>query len=88
MGVPRSFSAGAVVAGAALAMYVRRRHRRTGQSYVQIIKQLPSDAQRWATQTRERAVKALEDGRTAARLREDELTKQLEAAKAPSGALV
>ena len=88
MGVSRSFGAGAVVAGAALAIYVRRRHRRTGQSYVQIIRQLPSDAQRWATQTRERAVKALEDGRAAARVREDELTKQLEAAKAPSGALV
>lgn len=88
MGVPRSFSAGAAVAGAALALYVRRRHRRTGQSYVQIIKQLPSDAQRWATQTRERAVKALEDGKTAARVREDELTRQLEAAKAPLGAPV
>jgi hypothetical protein len=88
MGFPRSFTAGAVVAGAALAMYVRRRRQRTGQGYVQIIKQLPSDAQRWATQTRERAVKAIDDGRTAARHREDELTKQLEAVKPPSGALV
>jgi hypothetical protein len=87
MGVPRSFAAGAVVAGAALAMYVRRRHQRTGQGYVQIIKQLPSDAQRWATQTRERAVKALDEGKTAARRREDELTKQLEGVKATSGAL-
>ncbi len=88
MAFPRSFAAGAVAAGAALAYYVRRRHQRTGESYIEIIKQLPSDAQRWATQTRERAVRAIEDGKTAARHREDELTKQLEAARPPSGALV
>lgn len=88
MGFTRSVAAGAVVGGAALTLYMRRRHQRTGQSYVQIIKQLPSDAQRWATQTRERAVKAIDDGKTAARHREDELTRQLEAAKAPSGSLV
>ena len=88
MGFPRSFTAGALVGGAALALYVRRRHQRTGQSYVHIIKQLPSDAQRWATQTRERATRAIDDGKTAARHREDELTRQLEAAKTPSGSLV
>jgi hypothetical protein len=87
MGAARSLVAGAAVAGAALALYVRRRHRFTGQGYADIIKQLPSDARRWATQTRERAAKALEEGRTAARLREDELTMQLEAAKSPSGVL-
>jgi hypothetical protein len=87
MGFTRSLTGGAAVAGAALAYYVRRRHQRTGQGYLSIIKQLPSDAQRWASQTRERAVLAVEEGKRAARHREDELTKQLEA-RAPSGSLV
>jgi hypothetical protein len=84
MGFTRSFTAGAVVAGAALAYYVRRRHQQSGHGYLHIIKQLPSEAQQWATQTRERAVQAVEDGRSAARHREDELTKQLEAREAAS----
>lgn len=88
MAFPRSLSVGAVVAGTALVYHVRRRHQTTGQSYMQIIRQLPSDAQLWATRTRERAARAIEDGRKAARHREDELTRQLEAARPPSGAPV
>lgn len=87
MRLPRSLTAGAVMAGTALALYVRRRHQCTGEGYLQILKQLPSDAQRWATTTRERAVKAIEDGKTAAQDREDQLTRKLEAAVAPSAPL-
>lgn len=88
MGFPRSLTAGALAAGAAVAYYVRRRRRESGDGYLHIIRQLPSDAQRWATQTRERAVKAVEDGRAAARHREDELNRQLEAARPPAGVSV
>ncbi len=87
MRLPRSLTAGAVMAGAALALYVHRRHQATGEGYLQVLKQLPSDAQRWATTTRERAVKAIEDGRAAARDREDQLTRQLEAARPASAPL-
>ena len=84
----RSLTAGAALAGAALAYYVRRRHQRSGEGYLHIIKQLPADAQAWATQTRQRATQAIEDGRTAARHRDDELTQQLESVTAASGVLV
>jgi hypothetical protein len=84
----RSLTAGAALAGAALAYYVRRRHQRNGEGYLHIIKQLPADAQSWATHTRERAAQAIEDGRTAARHRDHEITQQLEAVTPASGVLV
>jgi hypothetical protein len=70
---------GGVAAGAALAYYVNQRHGRSGESYLDIVKALPSDAQRWAAEARRRATLALEDGRSAARKRETELTRQLAA---------
>jgi hypothetical protein len=79
---------GGVAAGAALGYYVRQRHERTGEAYLGIIKSLPADAQRWAAEARQRATLALEDGRSAARERESEITRQLAAADsvaAPAG---
>jgi hypothetical protein len=79
---------GGVAAGAALAYYVQQRHGRTGESYLGIVRSLPSDAQRWVGEARQRAALALEDGRSAARQRETEITRQLAAtdpAAAPAG---
>ena len=80
MGFPSRLVVGGIVAGAALAYYVQRRRARTGESYVQILLQLPSDAQRWVQDAQRRATQALEEGKTAARERDAELTRQLEAA--------
>lgn len=80
MGFSGKLVFGGIVAGAALAYYVQRRRARSGESYVQILMQLPADAQRWVAETRQRAVLALEEGRSAARERDAELTRQLEAA--------
>jgi hypothetical protein len=78
---------GGIAAGAALAYYVQRRKARTGEGYVQILMQLPGDAQRWVADARSRATLALDEGKSAARERDAELTKQLEAAgTAPAAA--
>lgn len=73
------------VAGVALGYYVRTRHARTGEGYLEIVRRLPGDAARWADRTRERAARALEEGKTAARDRETEFSLQLQAAGAPDG---
>ncbi len=86
MGLPSRLVVGGIVAGAALAYYVQRRRARTGESYVQILLQLPSDAQRWVQDAQRRATHALEEGKTAARERDAELTRQLEAAGTPAAA--
>jgi hypothetical protein len=83
MGVPRSLALGAFIAGAALTYYVRERHARTGQGYFEIVRRLPAEAERLVTRSRERAGLALEEGRAAARARDEELTRQLQAARAP-----
>ena len=86
MGLSGRLVVGGIVAGAALAYYVQRRRARTGQSYVQILLQLPSDAQRWVQDAQRRAALALEDGQAAARERDAELAAQLEAAGAKAAA--
>jgi hypothetical protein len=80
MGFSGKLIFGSIAAGAALAYYVQRRKARTGEGYVQIVMQLPGDAQRWVVDARHRATQALEEGKTAARDRDAELTRQLEAA--------
>jgi len=75
-----------VAAGAALAYYVRKRRARTGEDYLDILRQLPSEAQRWAVDAKRRAALALEDGKAAAREREADFTRQLTAASAPPAA--
>ncbi len=47
------------------------------------MRSLPGDVMRWADETRERAVKAIEDGKTAARRRDEEFARQLLAAGSP-----
>jgi len=70
---------GGAAAGAALAYYVSQRHDRTGESYLGIVRSLPGEAQRWAGEARHRATLALEDGKSAARERETEISRQLAA---------
>jgi len=86
MGLSSRLVVGGIVAGAALAYYVQRRRSRTGESYVQILMRLPADAQRWVTDAQRRAALALDDGRSAARERDAELTRQLAAAGSPPAA--
>jgi hypothetical protein len=74
---------GGIAAGAALAYYVQKRRVRTGEGYLDILRQLPSAAQDWAVDARRRAALALEEGKTAARERDADFTKQLTAASAP-----
>lgn len=71
---------GGLAAAAAVAYYARRRHARTGEGYTSIIGSLPSDARRWWGRARQDAFLALEDGRTAAREREAELSGKLASA--------
>lgn len=62
----------AVVTGAGVAYYAYRRHCDTGQSYLDIVKQLPGEVQR-------RASDAVAEGRAAAKRRDEELRRQLTA---------
>jgi len=84
VGFASKFILGGVAAGAALAYYVHQRHGRTGESYVDIARLLPGQAQRWAAGARRRATLALEDGKSAARERETEITGQLAAGDGPA----
>jgi hypothetical protein len=85
MGLSTKLIVSGAVAGVALTYYVRTQHQRTGQSYLSIVRQLPGDALRWVDDTRDRAFKALEEGKVAARDRDQEFTRQLTAAGAPPG---
>jgi hypothetical protein len=86
MGLSTKLIVSGAVAGAALGYFVRSRHQRTGESYLTIIRQLPGHAMSWVDDTRSRATRALEAGKVAARDREEEFTRQLNAAGAPPGA--
>jgi hypothetical protein len=61
----------AVVTAAGVGYYAYRRHCDTGQSYLDIVRQLPGEVQR-------RATDAMTEGRAAARRRDDELQRQLQ----------
>jgi len=71
---------GTALAGAGLAAYVRDRSRTTGQSYVEVLRQLPGEARRGYGEVRRRAQLALDDGVRAARSREHRVEHALEAA--------
>ena len=86
MGVTSKLVAGGIVAGAALAYYVQKRRARSGDGYLDILRQLPSDAQRWAVNAKRRAALALGEGKAAARERDAEFTKQIAAAGEPPAA--
>jgi hypothetical protein len=86
MGLSTRLIVSGAVAGVALSYYVRSRHARTGEGYLTIVRQLPAHALRWVDDTRGRAQRALDEGKTAARERDQEFTRQLLAAGAPPGA--
>ncbi len=86
MGFASKLLVGGIAAGAALAYYVQTRRARTGEGYLDIIRQLPHDAQRWAGDAKRKAALAIEDGKAAAREREADFTKQLTAASLPPAA--
>jgi hypothetical protein len=85
MGLSTRLIVSGAVAGAALTMYLRSRHARTGESYLGIMRRLPGDALQWVDDTRQRATKALEEGQTAARRRDEEFSRQLLEAGAQPG---
>jgi len=85
MGFATKIAFGGLALGAAVVYYVQKRHVATGESYVDIVKQLPSVARRTADDVRRRATHALEEGKAAARVRDEELARQLEAAPSPPG---
>ena len=68
---------GTVLAGAGLVYYVHERSAGTGESYLEVLKQLPSEVGRSVDEARRRAVLALEDGFAAARRRADEVEREL-----------
>ena len=86
MGFASKLVAGGIAAGAALVYYVQKRRARTGEGYLDILRQLPSDAPRWAVDAQRQAALAREEGKTAAREREADFTKQLTAAGEPPAA--
>ena len=86
MGLSTKLVVSGAVAGAALAYYVRSQRARTGESYFHIVRSLPGDVLRWAGDTKTRATKALEEGKGAARDRDEEFSRQLLSAGAPPGA--
>ena len=71
---------GTALAGAGLAYSVRDRRLATGQSYVDVLRQLPSEAMRGYGEARRRAQLAIDDGLRAARLRENQVDHALVAA--------
>jgi hypothetical protein len=86
MGLRNKLFAGGIAAGAALVYYVQKRRASSGEGYLDILRQLPSDAQRWAGDARCRAARALEEGKAAARERDADFTRQLTAASTSPGA--
>jgi hypothetical protein len=86
MGLSTRLVVSGAVAGAALAFYVRSVRAETGQGYLQILRRLPGDARRRIDDTKARATKALQEGKSAARDRDEEFSRQLLAAGAPPGA--
>lgn len=71
---------GSALAGAGLAYYVRERKQATGQSYAEVLRQLPSEAMRGYGEARRRAQLAIDDGLCAARKREGQVDNALQAA--------
>ena len=86
MGLSTKLIVSGAVAGAALTYYVRSRRAVTGEGYFDIVRRLPGDALRWVDDTKARATKALEEGKSAARDRDGEFSRQLLSAGAPPGA--
>jgi hypothetical protein len=71
---------GSALVGVGVAYYVREQSRSTGQSYLEIVRQLPGDARRAYEQGRRRAQLALTDGLRAAGEREHQVQRDLTAA--------
>ncbi len=75
---------GTALGGVSDAYYVHERRRATGQSYVEVLRQLPGEARRGYDEARRRAQLAIDDGLRAARVRERQVDHALRAA-APRG---
>lgn len=80
MGLLRSLGVGALLAGAAAAYLVQRRVQEDGITYTEALRQLPAQARTLWADTRQRAQLAIEDGRRAARDREERVVRELAAA--------
>lgn len=73
---------GGALAGVGMAYYVRERSQATGQSYAEVLLQLPSEVRRSYGEARRRARLALDDGLRAAGVRENQVDQALVAAAA------
>ena len=82
MGLAKALGWGAVFAGAALAYHVQTRVQREGIGYGDALRQLPEQAKSLWADTQRRAALAIEDGKQAAREREQHLLRALAAAGA------
>ena len=71
---------GSALIGVGLTYYVRERSRSTGQSYIEVLRLLPSEARRGYGEARERARLALDEGLRVARAREQQVQHELRAA--------
>ncbi|MGO8685481.1 MAG: hypothetical protein ACLQUT_13040 [Thermoleophilia bacterium] len=80
MGLMRSLGVSALLGGAALVYHVYGRVQREQIGYVEALRQLPAEARSLWAETRVRAAEAIEDGRQAAREREQQVTHALAAA--------
>ncbi len=71
---------GSALLGIGVAYYVHDRSQTTGQSYVEVLRQLPGQARRTYAEARVRAQLALSDGLRAAQVREIQVDHDLTAA--------
>ncbi len=77
---------GGFVAGVGVAYYVRRVSQQNGDGYVTALRQLPAQTRALAADAARRARLAVSEGRQAARMREDQVARQLtgvESSQAP-----
>ena len=82
MGLVKAFGWGAVLVGAAVAYHVQTRVQREGIGYGDALRQLPEQAKSLWADTQRRAALAIEDGKQAAREREQQVLRALAAAGA------
>ena len=68
---------GTALVSASLAYYVSERSRTTGQSYLEVLRQLPAEARRGYGEARERTRLAVGDGLRAARSREHQVERAM-----------
>ena len=75
----RTYGIGMAFVGVGLVYYVHQRSAESGLGYGEILRRLPAETRHLFDDTLRRSVSALEDGLVAARSREIEIVRDLEA---------